>query len=229
MLEDLFFRGDYASTPVDVPILLLGLLLSFIIGHMLAWTYMLTHAGLSYSRSFVNSLVLLPILVALVMQVLSNNIVTAFGLMAVFAIVRFRNILRDTLDTGYILACIVLGMAAGTNRFAVALLSCLIITGVLLSLWYTAFGSRHRYDLIVNLHWARPLTDQFALTRLLERHSLKINCASQRSTEGFEGTDFSYRLLLRDSNRVADLLLELRDLPGVSRVTSLKAEDESEV
>jgi hypothetical protein len=229
MLDDLFFRGDYASTPVDVPILILGLLLAFLSGHILAWTYMLTHSGLSYSRSFVNSLVLLPILVALVMQVLSNNIVTAFGLMAVFAIVRFRNILRDTLDTGYILASIVIGMAAGTHRFTVAIIGCLLISLVLLSLWYTSFGSRHRYDVILNLHWARPLAELFALTRLLERHSLKVHCASQRSTEGYEGTDFSYRLLLRDNSRTSDLLKELRELPGVSRVTSLKAEDESEV
>jgi ABC-type microcin C transport system permease subunit YejE len=57
---------------------------------------MLTHAGISYSRSFVNSLVVMPVLVSLVMQVLNNNLVTAFGLMAIFAIVRFQNILRDT-------------------------------------------------------------------------------------------------------------------------------------
>jgi len=43
--------------------------------------------------------------------VLVNNLVTAFGMMAVFAIVRFRNILRDTLDTTYILISLVIGMA----------------------------------------------------------------------------------------------------------------------
>src|SRR3546814_6490604 len=36
----------------------------------------------------------------------------------------------------------------------------------------------------------------------------------------YEGTDLSYRLLLRDSNRVEDLLNELRQVTGVSRVTS---------
>jgi hypothetical protein len=36
-------------------------------------------------------------------------------------------------------------------------------------------------------------------------------------------------LLLRDANRVEDLLNELRQVSGVSRVTSMLAEDESEV
>ena len=228
-MNDWFYRGDFAATPIDLPMLLLGLLLAYVSGQVVAWVYMVTHSGLSYSRSFVNSLVVMPILVALVMQVLSNNLVTAFGLMAVFAIVRFRNILRDTLDTTYVLSAIVLGMAAGTQRYSVAIVGCVLISGIFLFLWYTAFGSRHRYDLIVNLHWARSLPELAALGRLLDRHSLKTHCASQRSNEGYEGVDLSYRILLRDSNRVEDMLKELRDLEGVSRVTSLKAEDESEL
>jgi hypothetical protein len=228
-MTDWFFRGDYASSPLNFPILLLGLLLGYMSGQVIAWVYMITHSGLSYSRSFVNALVVMPILVSLVMQVLNNNLVTAFGLMAVFAIVRFRNILRDTLDTMYVLSSIVVGMACGTAKFTTALVGLLLVSCVLMFLWYTAFGSRHRYDLIVNLHWARSLADLPALLRLLDRHSLRTHCASQRSHEGYEGTDLSYRVLLRDSNRVEDLLKELRDLNGVSRVTSLKAEDESEL
>lgn len=228
-MTDWIFRGDYALVPINVPALILGLLLAMLCGQVMAWVYMLTHSGLSYSRSFVNSLVMMPILVALVMQVLNNNLVTAFGLMAVFAIVRFRNILRDTLDTTFILSVIVLGMACGTQKFATALIGCTIVAAVFLVLWFTSFGSRHRYDLLLNLHWARPLTDLMDLQRLLARHSLKAHCASQRSNEGYEGTDLSYRLLLRDANRVEDLLKEVRELTGVSRVTSLKAEDESEL
>jgi hypothetical protein len=226
---DWFLGGDYASAPTNLPALLLGLLLSFIAGQIVAWVYMLTHSGLSYSRSFVNSLVVLPVIVALVMGVLSNNLVTAFGLMAIFAIVRFRNILRDTLDTTYILAAIVAGMASGTQKFATAVIGSGVVAVLLLYLWYTSFGSRHRYDLILNLHLDRPLPQRPELASVLQRHSLKVHCASQRSSEGLPGTDLSYRLLLRDSTRVEALLTELRTLEGISRVTSLTAEDESEL
>ncbi len=228
-MSDWFLGGDYASAPTNLPALLLGLLLAFLSGQVIAWVYMLTHSGLSYSRSFVNSLVVLPVIVALVMGVLSNNLVTAFGLMAIFAIVRFRNILRDTLDTTYILSSIVVGMAAGTQKFTTTVVGCAVTAVLLLYLSYTSFGARHRYDLIVNLHWDRSLSEQPELSRLLDRHSLKVHCASQRSSEGYGGTDLSYRLLLRDAERVEDLLTELRTMEGVSRVTSLTAEDESEM
>lgn len=222
-------RGDYAAAPTNLTAVLLGLLLAFLFGQAVAWVYMFTHQGLSYSRSFVNSLVIMPVLVSLVMQVLSNNLVTAFGLMAIFAIVRFRNILRDTLDTTYVLSVIVLGMASGTQKFATGVLGCVLITAIMLLFWYTSFGSRHRYDLILNLHWARPLSELPALNTLLNRHTLRAHCASQRSHEGFEGTDLSYRVLLRDTNRLDDMLRELRELTGVSRLTSLSAEEESEL
>jgi hypothetical protein len=222
-------HGDYGVAPTNFPALALGLLLAFAMGHIMAWVYMLTHSGLSYSRSFVNALVVMPTIVAVVMNVLSNNLVTAFGMMAVFAIVRFRNILRDTLDTTYILTVLVIGMACGSQKFTTAVIGCALMAIAMLYLWTTSFGSRHRYDLIVNLHWARPLAELQELTRTLNRHSRRTLCASQRSHEGYEGTDLSYRLLLRDSGRVEEMLTELRSTTGVSRVTSMQAEDESEV
>jgi len=226
---DWLISGDYAAAPLNIPMMLLGLLLAFLCGHLMAWVYMLTHSGLSYSRSFVSALPLLSVIVALVMLVLSNNLVTAFGLMAVFAIVRFRNILRDTLDTTYVLAVIVIGMACGTQKFTSAVVGCLLIAGILLYFWFTSFGSRHRYDLILNLHWTRPLGELAALRQLLQRHSFKAQCTSQRPEETGPGADLSYRLLLRDASRVEELLTELKTLEGVAKVASLKAEDESEL
>jgi hypothetical protein len=221
--------GDLGRDPVNLKMVLLSLLLAFISGQILAWTYMVTHSGLSYSRTYVNSIVLIPFLVAMVMMVLSNNLVTAFGLMALFAIVRFRNILRDTLDTCYILAAITVGMAAGTQRHGTAILGLAVMIGILLYLWYSSFGSRHRYDLVLNLHWARPLADLPELMDLLRRHSRRTHCASQHSHDGEAGADLSYRILLRDPGRMDELFADLRALHGASRVTGLTAQDESEV
>jgi hypothetical protein len=226
---DSFLHGDYGLQPTNLPAVVLGLLLAFATGHVIAWVYMATHTGLSYSRSFVNSLIVMPTIVTLVMNVMSNNLVTAFGLMAVFAIVRFRNILRDTLDTTYILTVLVIGMACGTQKFTTAVLGCVACSMGMLYLWATMFGSRHRYDLIVNLHWSRPRPDLNELESVLGRHCRRLHRASERTHEGYEGTDISYRLLLRNPERVDDLMNELDAVQGASRVTKIQAEEESEV
>jgi hypothetical protein len=228
-MNDWLFRGDFVSAPANVPAMLLGLTLAFLGGHVIAWVYMATHTGLSYSKSFVNSLLVIPSIVALVMMVLSNSLVTAFGLMAVFAIVRFRNILRDTLDASYILMVIVLGMASGTMKFSTAVVGTLFLCSLMIYLWMTGFGTRHRYDMILNFHWAGPQPERGRLEELLGRYSLKSVCASERKHEGYAGSDLSYRLLLKNPQTMPNLLEELQVYPGVSRVTGLKAEEESEV
>lgn len=209
--------------------MLLGLALAFLGGHVIAWVYMATHTGLSYSKSYVNSLVVIPCVVSLVMMVLSNSLVTAFGLMAVFAIVRFRNVLRDTLDATYILMVIVLGMASGTMKFSTAIVGTLFLCGLMIYLWATSFGTRHRYDMILNFHWTGAQAQRPAMEQVLDRYSLKTVCASERKHEGFAGTDLSYRLLLKNPQTMPNLLEELQAYEGVSRVTGLRAEEESEV
>ena len=227
-MEQWLFFGDVGVAPLDMPRLMLSLLLAFLSGQVMAWVYIVTHSGLSYSRTYVNSLILIPITVSMVMTVLDNNLVTAFSLMAVFAIVRFRNIVRDTLDTVFILTLIVVGMAAGTQLYASAIIGTLLFATIMLYLRYTHFGSRHRYDYIVNLHWAHSGEEMPVLARLLNQHSLRVQLTSQRSSRAEEGIDLSYRLLLRDPQKTHILLDGLRKIPGVSRVTGLEAHDESE-
>lgn len=220
--------GDFAREPTPLPLMVIGVLLALACGLVLAWVYIITHSGLSYSRTFVNSLIVIPVVVSLVMMVMANNLVTAFGLMAVFAMVRFRNILRDTLDTSHILGVIVVGMACGTHKFTTAVVACAAISVILLFLWLTQFGARQRYDAVLNLRWTRPMSEVNEVRSVLRRHGRRIEVASERGGSQGDVTDLSYRVLLRDPGRLQDLLSELSTTPGVDKVNGLKAADESE-
>src|SRR5438874_11017944 len=136
-MTDWFLRGDYGVAPTNYSAFFLALLLAFVCGNVIARTYMFTHTGLSYSRSYVNTLIIMPVIVAMVMLILANNLVLAFGLMAIFAMVRFRSILRDTLDTTYVLAVIAIGLACGTLKFTSAVIGCLATCAIMLYFWAT--------------------------------------------------------------------------------------------
>jgi hypothetical protein len=228
-MNDWFIKGDYGTAPTNYATFMIALLLSFVCGHVIAWIYMLTHSGLSYSRSYVNSLIIIPVVVALVMMILANNLVIAFGLMAIFAMVRFRSVLRDTLDTAYVLVVVVLGLACGTMKFTSAIIGCVLMSAIMVYFWASGFGTRHRYNLILNIQWARPASELSDLQRLLERHSRDTTCASQRSSDATKFVDISYRLMMRDPARAHELVEEVRALNGVARVTCLQAGEESEI
>ncbi len=225
----LLVNGDLVAAVGGVGTVLLVVLLAFVLGQVIAWTYMWTHTGLSYSRTYVASLVVLPVLVALVMLLMQGNIVFAFGLLAVFAVVRFRNVLKDTRDTVFILWGIVMGLAVGTMRLSTAVIGCLCVAAIFIYLRLTAFGSRHRYDVILNLHWVGSGRASAVLKPVLHRYSAKTYLASERAAPD-EGMDLCYRLLLRDPSRTRELLEELEKTDGVEYATLSQREvDESEI
>jgi hypothetical protein len=224
-----FLQGDYGSAPTSFATLFIAMLLAYLLGQLFAWVYMFTHSGISYSRSYVVALIIVPVLVALMLIVMENNVMTAFGLLGVFAIVRFRHVLRDTLDTCYLLTTIIIGLACGTQKFTTAIVGGVGAAGLMMFLWLTAAGTRHRFDLILNIKWTRGTAEMPELAGLLDRHGLRVLLANQHFGQGVEGADLSYRILLRDPRRASELMSELAALPGVERVSSVQAADESEI
>jgi len=220
-------QNDYGANSVTPEMMVLILLLAFCLGQIIGWVYMATHTGLSYSQMFVASLVVISPITGLVMVLLAGDIVIAFGLLGVFAIVRFRNVLKDTRDAMFVLWAMVEGIACGTRQFSTALIGSLCVGLIFLYLRLTSFGGRHRYDVIVSLHTAGDAA-LVNMRQVLKRHTIKQILASQRDLPDQE-RDVSYRLLMRDPNRSGELLAELERTPGVAHVSLYHREDESEM
>jgi hypothetical protein len=227
-LLDSFFNADYATPAGGGRVVLLAILLSFILGHVVAWIYMWTHAGLSYSRTFTASLLVMPVLVALFIMLVASNAFIALGMLAVFTMIRFRNVLKDTRDTTFILWSLIEGLAVGTQHFGLALLGGIAVGLVFLYLRFTNFGARHHYDVIVSLEWHGSTASAETLRDILHRHGARVLLASQRDLED-QRMDVSYRLLLRDPARSRELLSELRSTPGVEQPALYHREDEAEL
>lgn len=104
-----------------------------------SWVYMFTRQKKGYSQSVVHSLVLLPIVVAIVAALVRNSIALAFSLAGVVAAVRFRTTLEDSKDAVFVFAVVALGLAAGVQLEVAAVLSVLFVI-VTLVLWYTDFA-----------------------------------------------------------------------------------------
>ena len=133
----------------------LSLLVAFVLGQLLAWVYYATHTGLSYSRSFVQSLILIAVVVSLVMAVIGNSIITAFGLMGALALVRFRNVIKDTRDVVFVFCSLVIGMAAGSQRYAVAIVGTAALCAITIYLHITMFGSHCSHNAFLRFRLGR--------------------------------------------------------------------------
>lgn len=204
------------------------LLLSFCLGNIVGWVYMRTHSGLSYSRMFVSSLVVLPVVVAMVMTLLSTNLAIAFGFLAVFSVVRFRNVIKDPRDTTFVLWSVVLGMATGISQYETALVGCGFIGAIFVYLHVSGFGNRLTYDSILNLTWSgdEPSSDS-VLRPILRRHAARHRLQTGRQAPD-SGLQLSFRLLLRNPARGAELLYDLEQVPGIVQASLFSRDEETE-
>lgn len=105
----------------------------------IAWVYILTRAKRGYQQSVVQTLVVLPTIVAGVVVLVKDSLPLAFGLAGIVAAVRFRTAIDDSKDAVYIFFATALGLAAAVNvpvAFTISIVFNLLIFG----LWRSEFG-----------------------------------------------------------------------------------------
>jgi len=106
-----------------------------------AWTYIIIRRSVGYDQSVVHTLIILPVAVTGIVIVVKTSVALAFSLAGIVAAVRFRTTLEDTKDAVYVFLAIGVGLAAGSGRLGIALLSSMVFNLVNLVLWKRQFGN----------------------------------------------------------------------------------------
>lgn len=104
------------------------------------WVYVQTRRKKGFDQSVVQTLIILPLVVAGVILLVQNSTALAFSLGGIVGAVSFRNTLRDTKDTIYIFLAIVVGVAAGVHAVLVAATISVCFNAVVVIMWWTDFG-----------------------------------------------------------------------------------------
>ena len=110
-----------------------------------AWIYGLTRSKKGYQQSVVQSLMILPPLVASVVVLIKYSRALAFGLGGIMAAIRFRSTLEDSKDAVYIFLCTALGVTAAVQLPVAAVIS-IVFNIIILALWYGDFGKSQAYE-----------------------------------------------------------------------------------
>lgn len=209
---------------------LLSLLLAFVLGQFLAWVYYFTHSGLSYSKSFVHSLVLITVIVAIIMAIIGQSIITAFGLMGALAIIRFRNVIKDTRDIVFIFSALVVGMASGTARYDIAIMGTIFLSGIAVYLHITGFGTHQPRNGFLRFSLTGHIGPEHPITAILKRFCGKFTLISaQDSGFGSPVVEYAYQLMIRSAQKNEKMLSELERVEGIENISLTMQEQLLEV
>jgi hypothetical protein len=198
---------------------LLSLLLAFALGQVIAWVYYITHSGLSYSRSYVQSLILITVVVSMVMAVIGNNIITAVGLMGALAIIRFRNVVKDTRDIAFIFCSLVVGMAAGSHRYMTAIIGTVVLCLIAMYLHFTDFGSHEPHNGFLRFSLRGSLGPSHPVPGILGRFCGSYALISVQDS-GFGGpAEYAYQIMIRNTARNEEFVSELGKVEGIENIS----------
>jgi uncharacterized protein DUF4956 len=122
-----------------------AMILAVLLAVPVAWVYTLTRQKRGYRQSVVQTLVILPAVVAAIVVMVKYSIALAFSLAGIVAAVRFRTTLDDSKDAVHIFLATGIGFAAGFEP-AVALALSVLFNAIVLALWYYDFGRPVRLE-----------------------------------------------------------------------------------
>jgi uncharacterized membrane protein YhiD involved in acid resistance len=149
---------------------LIALCAAFVFGQMLAWSYEFTFQGLSYSRGFSHTVVLVCMASAILVLAMQHSLLAGLGLFGVLSMIRFRSDLRTPRDLVFVMGSACVGVAAGVGAIAAASLGTVAFSAATLYLHMGPFGSRVRFDGVLRFRVPAAVEIEKELQRLLNRH-----------------------------------------------------------
>jgi hypothetical protein len=193
--------------------------LAFLLGVAVAAIYRWTHRpGAVPAPSFISTLVLLAVLIAVVTQVIGSNVARAFSLVGALSIVRFRTVVEDTRDTAFVIFAVVVGMAVGAEQLLVALAG-LTVGGAAAVI----VRPRGRVGQTATAEWSLSVrvglgspTEQ--VEESLRRHFDEVEPLALATARQGAAIDLTYRVRPLPGKSPSAIINELNHLEGVQGV-----------
>lgn len=120
--------------------LLLASIGALVVTVPISWTYFITSRARRIDQSFLQTIIVLPVVVTGIAMIVVNSIALAFSLAGVVAAVRFRFSLNQPSDAMYIFVAIGIGLGAGIGAVSIAAVISFTFVMATLIIWKLEYG-----------------------------------------------------------------------------------------
>jgi uncharacterized membrane protein YhiD involved in acid resistance len=231
-MPDVFRQSLLDFEAVPPLVVLVRLLAALLLGGVVSLVYRLTRSRSEVAPSFSATLVLLSILIAMVTQVIGDNIARAFSLVGALSIVRFRTVVRDTQDTAFVIFAVGVGMAVGAGYPWLAVAGIVVVA-------IAAFAMKARdtvaapsssdgepFELQVRLGIGHD--PQVVVGPALDLHAADRRLMSLATARQGLAVDATFRTALRSSASADALLRALNTTEGVQSVNLTRVTEDDD-
>jgi len=198
--------------------------IAFAFGLLIATLYRYTHQSFSYSPDFVNTLIIITMVTAVVIMVIGNNLARAFGLVGAMSIIRFRTALKDSRDIAFVFFGLAAGMAAGAGNHLIGLVAVPMISLIILVLYWTTYGKAEQTDFLVRFWMVPGDVDEPVYQSVFSIYLTQYDLINIRSARLGQFLELTFNVRLKKAQHSQAFIKDLSALEGIERASIVVSE-----
>ncbi|WP_262119974.1 DUF4956 domain-containing protein [Enterococcus casseliflavus] len=205
MLSSLFSGG---TSTLEWRSLLICIAASLLLGILVAAIHMIRNV---YTKNFVITLAVLPILVQSVIMLVNGNLGTGVAILGAFSLIRFRSVPGGSREITSVFWSMGIGLATGMGYVGYVVIFSIIVALFLTLLYTVPFGDRQatserelKVTIPEDLDYPQLFDDLF------EKYTHSAKLTSVRTTTMGSLYELRYQLLLKDQAQEKQIIDEVR-------------------
>lgn len=219
-LSSIFGTTESLVAGVSTVDFLLCCLASIVLGAAVACVYMFRH---SYSKNFVVTLALLPLIVQMVITLVNGNLGAGIAVMGVFNLVRFRSIPGSAKDIGSVFLTMAIGLATGMGFISLAVLFTVVVALVNIGYVLSPFGKQKEPEKTLKITIPDDLEYDGVFDEVLTLYTDEHDLTEVQTTNMGSLFLLEYAVRMKEPGLEKRMIDELRCLNGNLKITCGRA------
>ena len=200
-------------TAISIGDALTAITLAFALSVFIVYVYRVTYGGVTFSKSFASCLIMLAMVTAMVILVISSNVVLSLGMVGALSIVRFRTAVKEPADTAFMFWAIATGIICGAGYVALSVLVTLLLGLLFVAIHVLSKNyKRNSYMVVLRCESTCKAVDQLSA---FPHYRLKNKNMKSGTTELVAEMELNPKDMTQ--------LELLRDKPGVLEITVMRS------
>lgn len=201
------------------------MIIAFLLGLVVSFTYMYTADREDYNHSLCYTLVIVPVVAAVVIMLIGNSIASALSISGAFALVRFRSEPGSPKNIAYIFATVAIGLACGISYYICAVIFTIFLCLVMFVLTKLNFGGTKTMKRRLKILVPESLDFDGAFEELIGKYSISHKLIKVSTLDLGSIYELDYKLVMKNDITTKEFIDELRCRNGNLSVSLLLDSD----
>lgn len=184
---------------------------SLLVGIIISFLYNIRSNS---SKNFLNTLAIMPSIVALLIVMVNGNVGTGVAVAGAFSLVKFRSVPGTSREIGAIFLAMASGIALGMGYVMFAILFTVIISLFYLMLDFSKFGESNKLKRNLTINIPEDLNYVNVFENIFEKYTINHKLISTKTTNMGSMFKLKYEIIIKEGTNEKEFIDQLRIVNG---------------